>query len=171
MALLTGKLSSHTRLPSNFSRVFVICILTPEDPRQRGTSLSFSAASQGRLSNLWLPVSSVSWPGRRPFWWQSCRRAETLELVALCSAPPYLVFLPHAVRLRPDIRFLPKVVSDFHMSSDILLPDFYPHPSSPEERILHTLDVKRALLFYLHRTRSPGRVPNLFVSYAAHHLG
>lgn len=69
------------------------------------------------------------------------------------------------MRLRPEIRFLPKGVSDFHISADIILPDFYPSPSSSEERRLHALDVKRALLFYLHRSKFPNRDHSLFICY------
>lgn len=94
----------------------------------------------------------------------SARRVS--ELAALRRVPPYLVFLPHAVRLRPNIRFLPKVVSDFHLSADIMLPDFYPSPTSPEQRLWHTLDVRRALLFYLHRTSFPGGEDSLFLGYS-----
>lgn len=91
----------------------------------------------------------------------SARRVS--ELAALRCVPPYLLFLPHSVHLRPDIRFLPKVVSEFHTITDILLPDFHPYPSSPEARRLHTLDVWRALLFYLNRTKSQNRNESLFV--------
>lgn len=93
------------------------------------------------------------------------------ELVALRRSPPYLVFLPHAVRLWPDIRFLPNIVSDFHMSADILLPDFFPQPVSATDRLLNTLDVKHVLLFYLDHTKFLGRASNLFVTYASHHQG
>lgn len=61
------------------------------------------------------------------------------ELAALRCVPPYLQFLPHSVRLRPDIRFLLKVASDFHMSVEIVLLDFYPSPSSDDECRLHAL--------------------------------
>lgn len=69
-----------------------------------------------------------------------------------------------------DLRFLPKVVSTFHVSADILFPDFYPSPASAEECLLHALDVRWALLFYLDRTDFPNRAPNLFVSYAPSNL-
>lgn len=99
----------------------------------------------------------------------SARRVS--ELAALRCVPPYLLFLPHSVRFQPDIRFLPKVVSEFHATTDILLPDFYPSPSSPEERRLHTLDIRRALLFYLDRTKSQNRDQSLFVCYAGPNRG
>lgn len=46
------------------------------------------------------------------------------ELVALCRNPPCLFFQPHSVRLQPDLTFLPKIVSKFHLSADVILPDF-----------------------------------------------
>lgn len=94
----------------------------------------------------------------------SARRVS--ELAGLRRSSPYLVFLPYSIRLRLDIKFLPKVNSDFHVSSDIILPDFYPSPVSLEEKIYHTLDVKRALLFYTHRTKFHDRAESLFITYS-----
>lgn len=99
----------------------------------------------------------------------SARRVS--ELAALRCVQPYLLFLPHSVCLRPDIRFLPKVVSNFHPSSDIILPDFYPSPTSEEERKLHSLDVKRALLFYLNCTNFHNQEESLFVCYSGPKTG
>lgn len=99
----------------------------------------------------------------------SARRVS--ELVVLRRSPLYLVFLPHSVRLRPDIKFLPKVNTDFHVSSHIILPDFFPSPASPRDKLYHTLDVKRALLFYLDRTKFPDRADSLFVRYSNPHRG
>lgn len=92
------------------------------------------------------------------------------ELSVLCATLPFLTFLPHAMQLTPDITFLPKVVSEFHLQFDIL-PDFYPSPASDSEKLLQTLVVKRALLFYLKRTGIPGRDYCLFVSYSPKTLG
>lgn len=99
----------------------------------------------------------------------SARRVS--ELAALRCSSPYLVFLPHSVHLRPDVKFLPKVNSDFYVSADITLPDFYPSPVSPQDKLYHTLDVKRALLFYTHRTQFPDRADSLFVTYCPPHCG
>ena len=74
------------------------------------------------------------------------------ELAALRSDFPYLQMHPDNVILYLDIAFLSKVVSDFHINQPIVLPTF-PSPSMPLERKLHTLDVRRALAFYLHRTK------------------
>lgn len=99
----------------------------------------------------------------------SARRVS--KLAALDIRPPFLTFLPHSVRLSPKLSFLPKIVSEFHLSSTILLPDFPPDPKTPIETLFHTPDVSRALRFYLHRTKSPDRDNNLFVSYAPNTLG
>lgn len=103
---------------------------------------------------------------------------KTLFLVAITSAhrvsdlaasnirPPFLVFLPHAVQLCTNISFLPKVVSEFHMNSKIILPDFFPSPSTPQETLYRTLDVTRAWKFYWHSKQFPDRHQALFVSYS-----
>nr|XP_014437222.1 uncharacterized protein LOC106733090 [Pelodiscus sinensis] len=78
----------------------------------------------------------------------SARRVS--ELRALTIEPPYLVFSHDNVRLRPHPTFLPKVVSPFHLSQEIYLAVFFSKPhASPKERVLHSLDAKRALAFYI----------------------
>lgn len=99
----------------------------------------------------------------------SARRVS--ELAALRCLLPYLVFFPHSIHLCPNVRFLPKVVFDFHMLADIVLSDFYPDPTMGAERLLHTLDIKRMLLFYLNQTSFPNRAQNLFVAYSSPHQG
>lgn len=69
------------------------------------------------------------------------------------------------MRLAPNIDFLPKVVTDVHLNADIVLPDFFPKPSMDCERLWHTLDVTRAIKFYLSRTQFPNEDHQLFVSY------
>ena len=64
------------------------------------------------------------------------------ELCALGNDEPYLKFHRDKVTLCPDIRFLPKVVSAFHVNQDINLPSFVPSPSTPLEQRFHTLDVR-----------------------------
>ena len=99
----------------------------------------------------------------------SARRAS--ELAALRVDEPYLTFHKDKVVLRPDMRFLPKVVSNFHVNQDIVLPTFFPTPSSPLESTLHTLDVRRALAFYKHRTLAIRKSQQLFVCYGQHCQG
>ena len=93
----------------------------------------------------------------------SARRA--LELVALRIDPPYLTFHVDKVVLRPDISFLPKVVTAFHINEDIFLPAFFRDPASPLETPLHSLDVRQALTFYKDCTSSFRKSPRLFVCY------
>ena len=71
------------------------------------------------------------------------------ELAALCVDPPFLQFHPDKVTLYPDISFLPKVTSDFHIRQPIILPTFFPSPSIGVERSLHLLHVRCALAFYV----------------------
>lgn len=47
------------------------------------------------------------------------------ELAVLYSRLPFMTFLLHAVKIATNITFLPKVVSDFDLNLDIVLPDFY----------------------------------------------
>lgn len=73
----------------------------------------------------------------------------------------------YSLKLCPDVTFLPKVVSEFHLHL-ILFCWLFPPPDSKSgtERLLHTLDVKQALSFYLYRTSFPYRECCLFVSYS-----
>lgn len=73
--------------------------------------------------------------------------------------------LSHKVTLRPRPKFIPKVYSSFHMNQPIHLPTFYPKPHCENsEAILHTLDARRALAFYLDRTKTFRKCPTLFLS-------
>ncbi|KAF7247690.1 Protein dopey-2 [Varanus komodoensis] len=46
------------------------------------------------------------------------------------------------------------VATSFHMGQDIVLPAFFPSPTTPLERSLHSLDVRHCLAFYKSRTES-----------------
>lgn len=81
----------------------------------------------------------------------SARRVS--EIQALCCKEPYTVFHLNRVVLRTHPSFLPKVISDFHINQEITLPTFFSNPSSPPERALHSLDLKRVLKFYLDKTK------------------
>ncbi|XP_042315264.1 uncharacterized protein LOC121926389 [Sceloporus undulatus] len=94
----------------------------------------------------------------------SARRAG--ELCALRADQPYIRFHRDKVVLRADITFLPKVVSAFHLNQDIILPILAPNPSTDEERRMHSLDVRRALAFYLDRTLGSRLSNRLFVCYS-----
>ena len=77
----------------------------------------------------------------------SARRAS--ELAALRSDQPFLQFFKDKVILHPDISFLPKVVIDFHLNQPLALPTLFSDPVTDTERMLHTLDVRRAIAFYV----------------------
>ncbi|XP_078240665.1 uncharacterized protein LOC144586384 [Pogona vitticeps] len=93
----------------------------------------------------------------------SARRAS--ELAALRSDSPYLQFYKDKVVLFPDVSFLPKVVSEFHLNQPISLPTLFSDPSSDIERMLHSLDVKRALSYYVSRTKDFRASHKLFLCY------
>lgn len=94
----------------------------------------------------------------------SVRRAS--ELAALHVHPPFLQFHPLKVTLYLDVTFLPKVVTDFHVSQPIILQSYFPSSSMDTERCLHSLDVRRALAFYVSRFESYRQNNHLFVSFA-----
>lgn len=93
------------------------------------------------------------------------------ELQALCCNEPYTVFHSNRVVLRTHPSFLPKVVSDFHINQGITLPTFFPNPSTPPERALHSLDLKRVLKFCLHKTKGIRKTDHLFVNYGLINTG
>ena len=81
----------------------------------------------------------------------SAQRAS--ELAALRADESYIQFYPEKVVLCPDISFLPEVISEFHVNQSLILPTLFPNPSSDVERMLHSLDVRRALAFYVSKTK------------------
>lgn len=93
----------------------------------------------------------------------SARRVS--EIQALCANEPYTVFHLNRVVMRTRPSFLPKVVSDFHVNQAISLPTFFPNPSTPAERALHSLDLRRFLKCYLDRSRPMRKSDQLFVNY------
>ncbi|XP_054826487.1 uncharacterized protein LOC129323798 [Eublepharis macularius] len=93
------------------------------------------------------------------------------ELAALSCEPPYLKLHPEKVVLRTKVEFLPKVVSRFHLSQELILPVFFPVQNSEAEKALHSLDVRRAILFYLDRVKSFRLDSNLFVCFAGQNKG
>lgn len=76
------------------------------------------------------------------------------EIRILTSEPPYTVSCKDKVQLRLHPAFLPKVFSQFHTGQDIYLPVLFSKlHKSEEERRLHALDGRRALAFYVDRTK------------------
>lgn len=73
------------------------------------------------------------------------------ELCMFCANQPYPWF-PSDVVLLPDVSFLPKVISTFHLGLDIILPVFFPSSQDDKESTCHALVVKRALSLILKHT-------------------
>lgn len=67
------------------------------------------------------------------------------------------------VSLTPEASFLPKVVSEFHISAEIFLPMFFPHLGSDEDWCLHSLDSREPCCSISNTHRKD---PNLFISYS-----
>ena len=85
------------------------------------------------------------------------------ELAALRADAPYLQFHPDKVTLYPDVSFLPKVMSEFHLNQPLVLPSLFPSLTSHLELMLYTLDVRHSLAFYVSRTKSFWKSTCLFI--------
>lgn len=88
------------------------------------------------------------------------------EISALVINQPYMQILEDRIILKPDPAFLPKVVSSFHKSQEIILPSFCEAGSSHRERTFHSLDVRRTLICYLDRSREYRKSRSLFLQFA-----
>lgn len=99
----------------------------------------------------------------------SARRVS--ELQALSIQDPFLVVQEDKLVFRLDPSFLPKVVSQFHRSQDIIVPSFCANPKNSLEQKFHNLDVRRAVLQYIQATQ-PWRVDkNLFIQFFGKNRG
>lgn len=90
-----------------------------------------------------------------------------VEIGTLMAYPLSWCFL-NTVTLWPYPKYLPKVSSKFLLIQPIHLPVFHHklHPNCQEAQ-LHTLDVRRALAFYLvDKTKSFRKIHKLFLSLA-----
>ncbi|XP_039190192.1 uncharacterized protein LOC120304105 [Crotalus tigris] len=87
------------------------------------------------------------------------------ELAALSVREDLCTFHQDRVVLRLDPSFIPKVNTLFHRAQEIVLPDFCPNPSHDLEWQWHSLDVRRALRYYIKRTATFHRSEALFVSF------
>lgn len=73
----------------------------------------------------------------------------------------YTTFCKEKVLLRSHSKFMPKVAFEF------TYPYFFPKQyASNGERWLCSLDIQRALAFYLRRTKDIRRTPKIFISIA-----
>lgn len=83
------------------------------------------------------------------------------KLQALCHAPLSYFYYYLRVALQPSLELWPKIFLKFYLDQDIHLPVCLPWP---QNETINTLDVCRALQFYLDRTRSFRMDDNLFIS-------
>ncbi|XP_069497302.1 uncharacterized protein [Ambystoma mexicanum] len=88
------------------------------------------------------------------------------EIQALSVQDPFFTIHKDKLVLRTHPRFSPKFISKFHVNQSIELPAFFQNPQSSAEVKLHTLDVCRAVLYYVNKTRSLRKTDQLFVSVA-----
>lgn len=89
---------------------------------------------------------------------------EGVRAQTLLADPPYMIFQKDKVSSRSLPKFVPKVVSAFHLNQIVHLPIFFPKPhSNKAEEKLHILGDWRALSFYLDCTIRSS--PGLFVAY------
>ncbi|XP_068121376.1 uncharacterized protein [Hyperolius riggenbachi] len=87
------------------------------------------------------------------------------DIQALSIKDPYMIIHSDKIVFRLDPSYLPKVSTSFHRTQDIVLPSFLASPQNDKERRLSTLDVRRAVLTYLERTREWRVSTNLFVAF------
>ncbi|XP_078500130.1 uncharacterized protein LOC144755257 [Lissotriton helveticus] len=93
------------------------------------------------------------------------------ELQALTLQEPYIQIHNDRVVMRTDPHFMPKVVSKFHINQTIQIPSFFQKPTTKAERALHTLDVRRAVMHYIERTKDHRKTKQFFVSFAESFMG
>ncbi|XP_069835654.1 uncharacterized protein [Dendropsophus ebraccatus] len=93
----------------------------------------------------------------------SARRVS--EIRAFSIQTPYMTIREDRVVLSPDPAFLPKVVTDFHRSQEVILPSFYNTPTNDQELSLHSLDVRRVILHYIKVTESWRLCNSLLISF------
>ena len=99
----------------------------------------------------------------------SARRVS--ELQALSIREPFLMIFDDRIVLKTDPGFLPKRVSSFHRTQDIVLPSFCNFPNNNKEREFSCLDVRRALLRYLEVTKTFRKSDTLFLQFSGSHKG
>ncbi|XP_069820996.1 uncharacterized protein [Dendropsophus ebraccatus] len=99
----------------------------------------------------------------------SARRVS--ELQALTIREPYFLIEDDRITLRTDPNFLPKVVSSFHQSQDIILPSFCSSPKNDLERKFHTWDVRRSIIQYLDVCSTWRKEQSLFIQFQGKNKG
>ena len=85
------------------------------------------------------------------------------KLGALHCDLHFLQFFRDKVVPITNMYFLPKNVSDFHIQQFLELLIFFLSPTADFRRLLHRLDVHRALAFYISRTKAFWKISKPFV--------
>lgn len=88
------------------------------------------------------------------------------ELQALSIKEPFLLIFEDRLVLHTDPGFLPKVVSKFHRTQEIVLPSFCASPTNPKEAELHQLDVRACVLRYLDLSEGIRKYNALFILHS-----
>ncbi|KAJ1134730.1 hypothetical protein NDU88_001177 [Pleurodeles waltl] len=87
-------------------------------------------------------------------------RREKAQDVMVAPAWPYSVWFPLLMEMKAcsffGSGFVPKVNYLVHHQQEVILPVFCPDPQSPEEVILHLLDLRKAVLTYPERVKELG---------------
>ena len=97
--------------------------------------------------------------------------ARVSELQALDVRPELLRIFDNKVVLRLNPAFLPKVLNQDYMLHEIELEAFSPETPQGSHFVLKTLCPVRAVKLYVQKTKDIRKDHNLFVSYAAAHVG
>lgn len=90
---------------------------------------------------------------------------------ALSAKAELCAFHHDKVILRPDPTFVPKINTYFHRSQEVALPSFCPNLVHTKEKVWHTLDVRRILKIFLHRTEDFRASEALFIHISSLHKG
>lgn len=89
------------------------------------------------------------------------------ELCVLMGSPPFMVFLKDKIPLCQHPKFIFKISSNFQINQTIHLPVYFPKSHHPKgEAALHIWNIRRALTFYLDRTKPFRNSSRLLTSVA-----
>uniref|UniRef100_A0A803JEU1 Core-binding (CB) domain-containing protein n=1 Tax=Xenopus tropicalis TaxID=8364 RepID=A0A803JEU1_XENTR len=91
----------------------------------------------------------------------SARRVSDLQ--ALSAEPPFTIIQQDKVILRAVPGYLPKVVKNFYLNQETILPSFFSNYTSELEKTWHMLDMVRCMTVYLKRTKTWRKSNRLFV--------
>ncbi|XP_040192735.1 uncharacterized protein LOC120926675 isoform X1 [Rana temporaria] len=93
------------------------------------------------------------------------------DMQALSIKEPFFRLFEDRVVLSQDPLYLPKVVTKFHRSQEVILPSFCSNPQNEGEASFHCLDVRRCLLTYLERVTAFRRSTHLLICFSGQKRG